>query len=156
MKNRIDRTDFLTGVILFLFAAWYGVQAWRLPRVHLQDVIDSHVYPMVLSFVLGLLSVGLMLKGLWKGEKQRGSWLPSKKALGQIFFLFLALIAYILLFQNLGYISSSIIFMVGILKFLDRQRSLLAILILSLLISGVCYTLFVYLFNIQVPPGILI
>ena len=156
MKKRINRTEFLTGGILFFFAAWYGVQAWMLPRVHLQDVIDSHVYPLVLSFALGLLSVGLMLKGALKAEERKGSWLPSKKALGQIIFIFLALIAYILLFQNLGYISSSIIFMVGILKFLDRQRSLLSILILSLMISGVCYTLFVYLFNIQVPPGILI
>ncbi len=156
MKEGIHRTDFITGLTLFFLAAGYGVEAWRLPRVHLQDVIDSHVYPMVLASVLGLLALGLMAKGLRQGKEKAEDWLPSRKGIQQIFFLFLALIAYIVVFQKLGYLSSTFLFMVVILKLMHGKHSSLGILALSLLISGVCYLLFVLFFKIQVPAGILI
>ena len=156
MKAGLNRTDFITGLTLFFLAAGYGVEAWRLPRVHLQDVIDSHVYPMVLASVLGLLSLGLMVKGFRNGKEKAEDWVPSRKEIRQIFFLFLALIAYIFVFQKLGYLSSTFFFMVLILKLMDRKRSGLRILALSLLVSGVCYLLFVLFFKIQVPAGILI
>ncbi len=122
----------------------------------MQDVIDSHVYPMVLASVLALLSLGLMVKGFRDGKEKAEDWIPSRKEIRQIFFLFLALIAYIFVFQKLGYLSSTVFFMVLILKLMDRKRSGLRILALSLLVSGVCYLLFVLLFKIQVPAGILI
>jgi len=156
MKAGLNRTDFITGLTLFFLAAGYGVEAWRLPRVHLQDVIDSHVYPMVLASVLGLLSLGLMVKGFRNGKEKAEDWVPSRKEIRQIFFLFLALIAYIFVFQKLGYLSSTVFFMVTILKLMDRKRSGWGILALSLLVSGVCYLLFVLFFKIQVPAGILI
>ena len=156
MKAGIHRTNFITGLTLFFLAAGYGVEAWRLPRVHLQDVIDSHVYPMVLASVLGLLSLGLMGKGFRNGKEKAEDWVPSRKIIRQIFFLFLALIAYIFVFQKLGYLSSTVFFMVAILKLMDRKRSGWGILALSLLVSGVCYLLFVLFFKIQVPAGILI
>ena len=156
MKADINRTDFIAGLILFFVAAGYGVEAWRLPRVHLQDVIDSHVYPLLLAMVLGFLSLGLLMKSLLSGKEKADSWLPSKEVIYQILFLFLALIGYILVFQKLGYLSSTAVFMVVISKFNDRKRPLLRILVLSLLVAGACYSLFVLFFKIPVPPGILI
>ncbi len=156
MKSGFHPTDFITGLILFFVAVGYGLEAWRLPRVHLQDVIDSHVYPLVLAGVFGLLSLGLIIKSFWSKEEGRKSWLPSKKVVKQILFLFLGLSAYIFFFQKLGYITSTLLFMTGILKFMDRTRPLWHILLLSLFVAGACYGLFVLLFNIQVPSGIFI
>ncbi len=156
MSIGFNRTDFITGLILFFVAVGYGFEAWRLPRVHLQDVIDSHVYPLVLAGAFGLLSLGLILKSFWSKEEGMKGWLPPKKVVKQILFLFLGLSAYIFFFQKLGYITSTLLFMMGILKFLDRTRPLWHILLLSLFVAGACYGLFVLLFNIQVPSGIFI
>ncbi len=119
-------------------------------------MIDSHVYPLALAGVLGLLSLGLMLKSLWTGQGGIQGWVPSKQVIGQILILFVGPMAYIFFFQKLGYLTSTALFMTGILKSMDRKRSLLSILLLSVLVAGGCYGLFVLLFHIQVPPGILI
>lgn len=157
MKAGANRTDLIAGLVLFIFAVWYGAAAWMLPKVQLQDVIDSYVYPLVLAVVLSLLSLGLIFKSLRAdAEEPSGSRLPSGKMLLAIAFIFAALIAYIVLFQTLGYLTSTILFMISVLKFMDRTRSFWNILILSVLVSGVCYVLFAVLFRIQIPAGILV
>jgi hypothetical protein len=157
MKAGANRTDLIAGLVLFLFAVWYGAAAWRLPKVQMQDVIDSYVYPLVLAVALILLSLGLIFTSLRSGAAEPGGGrLPSGKMLRAIAFIFAALVAYILLFQSLGYLFSTILFMIVVLKFMDRSRPFWKVLILSVLVSGVCYVLFVYLFRIQIPAGILI
>ena len=157
MKAGINRTELITGCSLFFFAVWYGVGAWMLPKVKMQDVIDSYVYPLALAVVLGFLSLGLILKALRGGDAEAGgSGLPTGKMLRNIAFIFAMLILYIFFFQVLGYLTSTIFFMIVVLKYLDRGRSLWSILLLSVLIAGVCYALFVFLFRIQIPAGILI
>jgi putative tricarboxylic transport membrane protein len=157
VKAGANLTDLVAGLVLFLFAVWYGAAAWMLPKVQMQDVIDSYVYPLVLAVALSFLSLGLILKSLRGGAAElSGSRLPSGKMLRAIVFIFAALIAYIVIFQQLGYLASTILFMIVVLKFMDRTRSFWNILILSVLVSGVCYVLFVILFRIQIPAGILI
>jgi len=157
MKASINRTELITGCSLLFFAVCYGVGAWMLPKVKMQDVIDSYVYPLVLAVVLGFLSLGLILKALRGGDAEAGgSGLPTGKMLRAIAFIFVMLILYIFLFQMLGYLTSTILFMIAVLKYLDRRRPLWSILLLSVLIAGVCYGLFVHLFRIQIPAGILI
>lgn len=157
MKAGANRTDLVAGLVLFIFAVWYGAAAWMLPKVQLQDVIDSYVYPLVLAVVLSLFSLGLIFKSMrGAAEEPSEGLLPSGKMLREIVFIFAALIAYILLFQTLGYLTSTILFMIVVLKFMDRTRSFWNILILSVLFSSVCYVLFIYLFSIPIPTGILI
>ena len=157
MKAGANRTDLVAGLVLFLFAVWYGAAAWTLPKVQLQDVIDCYVYPLALAVALSLLSLGLIFKSLLGGAAEPSeSRLPSGKVLRTIAFIFAALIAYVVLFQKLGYLASTILFMIVVLKFMDRTRSFWNILILSVLVSGVCYVLFIYLFSIPIPAGILI
>lgn len=157
MKEGANRTDLIAGLVLLLFAVWYGAGALMLPKVQMQDVIDSYVYPLVLAVVLGLLSLGFIFQNLrGKGVGMGGSLLPSGKMLRSIAFIFAALIIYIVLFQKLGYLISTILFMGVVLKFMDRTRSYWSILLLSVLVSGVCYVLFVHLFRVPIPVGILI
>ena len=157
MKAGANRIDLITGLVLFLFAVWYGAAAWMLPKVQMQDVIDSYVYPFALAVVLGLLSLGLIFKSVRGKMGESGVCLfPSGKGLREIAFIFASLILYIVLFQRLGYLTSTILFMGFVLKFMDRSRSLGKVLLLSILVSGVCYILFVHLFRVPVPAGILI
>ena len=149
------RSDALVAVIFLMFSAFYGIGAQQLPKAHLEEVIEANVYPLVLAALLAGLSLSLLLRSF----KSRGSvenWLPSKEIVHQILFLFAALIIYLFLFRTIGYLAGTILFMVGTLRFIDRRRSFVNVIFLSLLVSGICYVLFVVLFQIPVPAGVLL
>ena len=150
-----SRSDAVMGFVLLLFSVWYALGALSLPKVHLDEVIEPNVYPLVLAVVLALLSLFLLLKSFRAQQNGLKNWLPPKEIARQIIFLFAALAAYILLFRTLGYFTSTFLFMVGTLKFIDRNRSLANVILLSLLVSGISYALFIVLFQIPVPRGIL-
>jgi putative tricarboxylic transport membrane protein len=150
-----NRNDAVAAAIFLLFSVVYGISAEHLPKAHLEEVIEANVYPFVLAVLLAALSLLLLFRSFSARQESASSWLPAKEIVLQILFLFAALAAYILLFRTLGYLSSTLLFMVGTLKFIDRKRSLLNVILLSLFISGICYGLFVILFQIPVPRGLL-
>ncbi len=150
-----DRTESAVGIFLILFSIWYGIKAWSLPKVHFEEVIEPNVYPLVLSVLLSLLSIFLLLRGLRSKQRHLSRWAPPIEVARQIIFLFAALAVYTLLFRTLGYLTSTILFMGGTLKFIDRRRSFLNVILISLLVSGISYGLFILIFQIPVPRGIL-
>ena len=123
---------------------------------YLEEVIEANVYPFVLAVLLAALSFFLLFRSFRTGQAGGGGWLPAKEIILQIVFLFSALIVYLLLFRTVGYLSATVLFMAGTLRFIDRSRSFGSVILLSLLVSGICYVLFVILFQIPVPRGILI
>ncbi len=145
----------MVAVILLSFSIVYGIGAQHLPKAHLEEVIEANVYPFVLAVLLAGLSLLLLLRSLRANERSIGSWLPPRDIVCQIVFLFAALTAYVVLFQTLGYLASTVLFMVGTLKFIDRRRSLINVILFSVLISGISYALFVILLQIPVPRGFL-
>ncbi len=150
-----NRNDALVADIFLMFSVFYGIGARNLPKAHLEEVIEANVYPLVLAALLAGLSVSLLLRSLRTRQPSAEGRFPSKEIARQILFLFAALIIYILLFRTIGYLAGTILFMVGTLRFMDRSRSLVSVIFLSLLVSGICYVLFVVLFQIPVPPGII-
>jgi hypothetical protein len=146
----------VVAVIFLSFSICYALAAERLPRAHLEEVIEANVYPFVLAVFLASLSLVLLFRSFRAVQAAVGGWLPPKEIVRQIVFLFAALIVYIFLFRTLGYLTSTVLFMAGTLRFIDRRRSFANVILLSLLVSGICYGLFVILFQIPVPRGILI
>lgn len=150
-----NRNDIIVSVILLVFAAVYAIAADRLPRAHLAEVIEANVYPLVLAALLAALSLILLVRSCRSRQAQTNGWLPTRAIGKQIVFLFVALIVYLVLFRSVGYLVATIVFMAGTLKFIDRSRSWLSVALISLLVSAVCYALFVILFQIPVPSGVL-
>ncbi len=150
-----NKNDAWLAVIFLLFSGFYAIGAQHLPRAHLEEVIEANVYPLVLAALLAGLSLSLLLRSFKSRQRSVENWLPSKEIVHQILFLFMALILYIVLFRTIGYLVGTILFMVGTLRFVDRSRSFVNVIFLSLLVSGICYVLFVVLFQIPVPPGII-
>ncbi len=151
-----SRNDAVIAIIFLLFSIFYGIGAQHLPKAHLEEVIEANVYPFVLAALLAGLSLSLLFRSFRARQRRVENWIPSKGIVRQILFLFAALIVYIFLFRTAGYLTGTILFMVGTLRFIDRQRSFVNVIFLSLLVSGICYALFVVLFQIPVPPGILV
>ncbi len=150
------RSDALVAVIFLMFSVFYGIGAQQLPKAHLEEVIEANVYPLVLAALLAALSVSLLLRSLRTRQPSVESRFPSKEIVRQILFLFAALIIYVFLFRTVGYLVSTILFMAGTLRFIDRRRSFVNVIFLSLLVSGICYVLFIILFQIPVPAGVLL
>ncbi len=150
------RSDALAAVIFLMFSVFYGIGAQHLPKAHLEEVIEANVYPLVLAALLAGLSVSLLLRSLRTRQPSVENRFPSWEIVRQILFLFAALIIYLFLFRTIGYLVGTILFMAGTLRFIDRRRSFVNVIFLSLLVSGICYVLFIILFQIPVPAGVLL
>jgi len=155
-ERKRSRTDIIMSLLLLSLSLWYGAKAWAMPEMHFKQVIEASVYPLALAGGLFLLSLVLLFKGLRTKPGIPKSWLPSREILVQICFLFVALAAYIFMFKTLGYLTSTILFMIGTLRFIDRSRPVISVVLISLLVSGISYGLFALLFKMPMPPGILI
>jgi hypothetical protein len=151
-----NKNDVVVAIIFLLFSIIYGIGAKHLPKAHLEEVIEANVYPLVLAALLAGLSLSLLLRSLRIRQRGVENRFPSKEIVRQIMFLFAALIIYIFLFRTIGYLSGTILFMAGTLRFIDRRRSFVNVIFLSLLVSGICYVLFVVLFRIPVPHGMIV
>jgi putative tricarboxylic transport membrane protein len=77
------------------------------------------------GLLLGLMALVLLIKTIWKGQGARGDFLAGK--LNKPLFTLLALITYGLLFDILGYLLCSFLFMVFMLLMLKRGKWLFAV-----------------------------
>jgi putative tricarboxylic transport membrane protein len=62
------RSDRIIGVLLLLFAVWYGYTALKLRMTLLTDPIGPKFFPLFLATLIGLLSFYL----IFKPDKRRG------------------------------------------------------------------------------------
>jgi putative tricarboxylic transport membrane protein len=66
----------------------------------------------------------------------------------------LLLLAYILIFIPIGYAVSTFVFMLSVTMYLDREHWVRN-LVYAVVFSAVVYTIFVYVFGVQLPAGVL-
>ena len=159
MKKRVPKTskaDAVAAIALLLFSIWYGIEAWSLPKMRYMKVIEAYVFPLGLALLLNLLSLILLYTSLRGGRGTIKKWLPPKHVIGQIIFLLVSLSIYIVLFQTLGYFTSTLLFVLGVLRVLERKRPFFSSILLSILLSGICYVIFAIFLGIPMPRGILI
>ena len=149
----MGRSGVISAVTLLLLALAALLEASKLPFGRLSSP-QAGFFPLILAPILAVFS--LLLLGQAIKERQEGAssfrigpgtWKRISLAIGALF-------AFALLFESLGYVASTFLFIVLLLHTVERQKWWLAVVV-AFSTSLVTYLIFGLLLNTPLPPGIL-
>lgn len=141
------------GLLLFLIAAVYLFLSYQLPNYPYAPV-DADVIPKGLGFLMILLSILLFFSRAVETEAEKAKRNIPKKELLVLLAVFGMIFVYILLFEIIGFIIMTMIFIFFSSWFLG-YRAFKTNIIVSILFPIVMYTIFVYALGITLPRGII-
>lgn len=112
--------------------------------------------PFVAGVVLSLLSIGLFMMTLRtkNGRQEKVSFWKEKKSWKNILYSLLSLIFFLVLLNHLGYIVTTFVFFIYLMKFVGKKRLGFCILI-AILGSCISYFIFGLWLEVPLPQGII-
>lgn len=134
---------------------WLGIAA--IPKMRISDSVGPTAYPTLLLIVLLIVAVLLLVEGLKK--KDFAPALASVKNFlreeGLVFFVSAAaILGYFVLFEPLGYVLSTLLFLLGAMFLLHKGRRWVAVVV-AIAFTAITQILFVNIFGTQLPAGLL-
>ena len=151
MTNR--QRDIIAAVVFLAFGIFmFGNSAGINPII--PNEVGSGYVPKFVSIVIAILSISLLILTLLK--KKIG---PNEKTDEDIkggIFTVMALAAYVILFEFLGFLVSTALYLFVQITLLSnaKNRKLLVFGIIAVVVPLVIYGLFKTLFNMPFPAGI--
>lgn len=140
--------DIIISIVLLGFLASLAVQLPQIPDV-------SRTYPTILIVVAIIMTVGLLLKSVLRYKHDE---MVETNVVSQLKILVpfcLMIIAYLILMGYLGYIISTVVFMIAALCYL-RMKNKIAVIILALAMTIIIYYVFTNYLIVVLPVGKLI
>ncbi|MCR8849741.1 tripartite tricarboxylate transporter TctB family protein [Rossellomorea sp. SC111] len=150
MRTKPDR---IISLILFVFAVCYLALSYQLPAFP-YAIIDSDVLPKGLGYLLIILAIVLFYQAKDDTDADKERRYVKKEDIIILLSVLAALLVYIFLLEPVGFLLSTILFLLVIPFVLGFKKKVTTVLV-AFLFSGVMYYSFNYLLNITLPQGIL-
>jgi len=152
-------SDWILAVCTIIGALGYLYADSQLPEHSIGDPLGPTIFPAIIG--LGLLGSGLLLMVETYGKRQAAAPMPmptpgSEERPRHLVLLgvFLWTALYYVAFEPVGYIISTIVFLMGLLSFFHRGKTLINIAI-AVGFTAFAYTLFDQFLSVSMPPGLL-
>lgn len=140
----------ITAIITSLGGVWIMVYAWHTLKLGSIHVPDAGFLPFLCGTGLAVLGIVWILILQWKEEPVSES--TAERRLWHRPLLSLALmVLYGVAMETVGYITSTLIFMVVWQQIIEREKWIKT-MVISLLGTLAMYALFVYLLKVPIPP----
>jgi putative tricarboxylic transport membrane protein len=157
-EGRRVGSDVVAGGLMFVFAVAYLVAAFAIPEPSFENaVVGPKAVPLAIGVALVATSLALAIRGFVWGRSERdaaSSEVAPPQDLRKLGVVALLLLAYILIFIPIGYAISTFLFMLSVTMYLDREHWVRN-LVYAVVFSAVVYSIFVYVFGVQLPAGVL-
>ena len=137
--------DRMLGIALIGLAAFIAVQAMQLKTTFSYEPVGPKAFPIVLAIVLALLSLVMVFR-----PGPNGEW-PHKALALRLLLVLALLLAYAVLFTQLGFIVSSLLTVTALARLFGA--SWVKALMTGALMSVVGYFLFTTALGISLPSG---
>jgi putative tricarboxylic transport membrane protein len=146
------RLDLISGIVWFILSILAVTESYRL-RLGSLEKPGSGFLPFVAASVLGLLSLLILLQSLpVREELRKGDHWPNPKGWPKAAIVLIALLGYTLSVEKLGFIITTFILILFLLKTIEPQPWLKAILF-SFSGSFLSYLLFCTWLKVPLPSG---
>jgi len=109
--------------------------------------------PFWLGLIMAVLAALLLVKAI-RSEDPGEEWLPRGDSLRRLFLVLAATIALVALLQVVGMILGTVLFLIVVVRFLDRHPWPLTIAV-ALAVAGVNYLVFTFWLRVPLPVGVL-
>ena len=156
-KNVRPNWDAFTGLFGVAFGLIYGFMSYSMPRAAFGNPMDPIYFPLGISAISLLIGILLLVKSDFKA-----SVLAYKNLLNEddsrkndrrrILYTCMISVGYALLFEHLGYVISTFLFMFSMLTITSGKESWKKSIIIALLFSFGVYFVFSTLLSISLPP----
>lgn len=141
------------AIVLAVISIIYLILSYQLPTYPYIPV-DADAIPKALGWLLLVLSVGLFFSKDRDSEEQKARRRIPKKDVISLLVVFVLVFLYITLFEALGFILTTILFVFTCTWYLGYKKHLVNAIV-SIVFPVALYSIFVYLLQIRLPAGIL-
>lgn len=145
----------LTGILAIILGMIYSIQAYNLPRATVGNPMAPVIFPLVLGIIMVIFGIILFVKESKKGMKAVDKKEDQKEGISSssklIIITCLSSIVYALLFERIGYVLSTFIFMGTILFSLNGKKKWKLNIIVAVCFSVGIYFIFLKLLSIPLP-----
>ncbi len=147
------RLEFYFSIFLLLSSLIICQEAFKLP-LGLAGVPGTGLFPFLIGVLLFILSCFYFLKTLrsWRREQEIQLWQGLRWR--KVILVFAILFPYALFFEKVGFLISTILFLMSLFQWVDRQRWYW-VYFGSIGITLLCYAIFKTWLEIQLPVGFL-
>lgn len=139
----------ITAMLIVLAGVWIMYYAWHTLKLGSIHVPDAGLLPFLCGAGLIILSIVWLLILQWKKEPEKGD-AEEKRRWQRPVLALLLMVIYGVAMETIGYITSTLAFMVVWQKLLEREKWLKTALI-SILGTLAMYALFVYFLRVPIP-----
>ena len=150
MVKRKFSSTFWEGVFLFVVSV-LGISMSFISHkdFNVEWKLSPYLFPLIISFFLLILSISIIMQGL-KDESEKKE--KSKIDIRSLLIFGLVCILYLLVFNFLGFVLSTIILLVLLMMLLGERRWWF-ILLVSVISSLIIYLLFAKYLSVMLPKG---
>jgi putative tricarboxylic transport membrane protein len=142
-----------TGVVLLALSGFVIQETWRMPSSATFGPGPAFL-PFWLSVLLAVFAMILFVSA-WRRqatEKDNNSIFPGKQALLAITLVLVGLAVYILLIEVLGYLADTFLFIVFLMKAVEREKWPLTLMV-AVSTTAVLFITFQFLLRITLPSN---
>jgi len=153
-EKKIDFSAII-GIIVTVLGVLYTFYAFALPKAAIGNPMGPLYFPIALGIVLSILGVILIIRSDFSKIKTsirfiKDQTLEDKKVTFMIAMTCISGIVYGVLFDLIGFVVSTIIFLMSILTMTNPKKHIQNTII-SVLFSGSVYALFKFALGIPLP-----
>jgi putative tricarboxylic transport membrane protein len=149
----VRRADQVAGWVLLVFGLWYAAVALARYPYWSPTGPGSGFLPVWLGGAMVILAL-LLVATAGRASDDGGSWLPRGHGLARLVAVVAATALFVALLRALGMSLATMLFLTGILKFVEGYpwRHALSI---ALAVTAVNYLVFTYWLRVPFPTGVL-
>jgi putative tricarboxylic transport membrane protein len=146
------RADLVTGLVLLVFGVGYAAVAWRAYPYWSSTGPGSGFLPVWVGGVMAALALLLVLSAFRSASGPQARWLPEGRGLVRLVVVVAAIAVFAAVMDFVGMILGSALFLLGVLRFLERYPWPWAIGI-AVGVAGLIYGVFTYWLQVPFPTS---
>jgi len=159
MENKTVRPnwDAFTGLFGVGFGLVYGYMAYTMPRAAFGNPMDPIYFPLGIAAISILIGVLLLVKSNFKASVIAYKELINEDEVKKgdrrrILYTCIISIAYAVLFEHLGYVISTFLFMIAMLTITSGTEKWVKNTVIALLFAVGVFFIFSTMLSISLPP----
>jgi putative tricarboxylic transport membrane protein len=149
----VRRADRIGAVLLLLFGVWFAAVALRNYKYWTATGPGSGFFPFWLGLAMAVLAALLLVRAARETEPG-ADWLPRGRGAVRFLGVLAGAVAFLVLMPWLGMAATTVLFLVGILRLLERH-SWPASVAIALAAAVVNWAVFAWWLQVPFPTGVL-
>jgi putative tricarboxylic transport membrane protein len=144
----VKKYERITAIATSLGGLWVMYYGWHTLKLGSIHVPDAGLLPFLCGVGLAILGIVWLLILQWAGPEKEGSM--EKRLWHRPLLSLILMVLYGWAMESIGYITSTLIFVIAWQKIIEREKWLKT-MIIAVLGTVAMYALFVYLLKVPIP-----